>query len=168
MVSKPVPPSQAPYNTLIENHVESINCPPIVYNSKNNLVESPMSAFMKNFQEPTMNFSDSRGNQFQLYPHQPQVFNNINGNNQIVNDLHSSQTNGSNQLVNGFPSTQTNVSIPSAYLNATNPTFHMNDCNQPMIGFSSSQTNDPLSPTSKFMSASPKSNMNFLSPPITL
>jgi len=164
MVSKPVPPSQAPYNTLLGHHVESINCPPIVYNSKNNLVESPMSAFMINFKDPTMNFGDSRGNQFQLHPLQPQVFNNTNGTNQIVNGFHSSQTNDINELVNGFPLTQTNVSNPSVSLNANIPTFQMNDCNQPVIGFYSSKTNDPLSPTSKFMFPSPKSNMNFLSP----
>ncbi|KEH29708.1 hypothetical protein MTR_4g049900 [Medicago truncatula] len=164
MVSKPVPPSQAPYNTLLGHHVEPINFPPIVYNSENNLVEFPVSAFMRNVQDPTMNFDDSRGNQFNLYPLQPQVLNNINGTNQIVNGFHSSQTNVINELVNGFPSTQTNVSNPSVSLNATNPTFYMNDRNQPVIGFSSSQTNDPLSPTSKFMLPSPKSNMNFISP----
>jgi len=166
MVSKLVPPSQAPSNTLLGHHVESINCPPIVYNSENNLVESSVSALMRNFQHPTMNFGDSRGNQYQLYPSQPQVFNNINAQYQPI--IQSQECyyppSGSNQVVNGFPSTQTNVSNPSASLNATNPTFHMSDCNQPVIGFSSSQTNNPLSPTSKFMLPSPKSNMNFLSP----
>jgi hypothetical protein len=166
MVSKPVPPSQAPSNTLLGHHVESINCHPIVYNSENNLVESSVSAFAKNLQHPTMNFGDSRGNHFQLYPCQPHVFNNINAQYQPI--IQSQECyyppSGSNEVVNGFPSTQTNVSNPSASLNATNPTFHMSDCNQPVIGFSSSQTNNPLSPTSKFMLPSPKSNMNFLSP----
>jgi len=176
-----VPHSQAPYNALLGHHVQPITCPSLVYNSQNNLVESPVSSFMRNFQDPTLNLDNSRGNQFQLYPPQPKVFNNINvqyqpiiqsqehfypmnGSNQVVNGFHSSQTNGSNQLVNGFPSTQTNVSNPSMFMNAMSSTLPMNISNQLVNGYSSSQTKEPLSKTSEFMLTSPKSNMNFISP----
>ncbi|KEH29711.1 hypothetical protein MtrunA17_Chr4g0025161 [Medicago truncatula] len=179
-VPAPVPPSQAPYNALLGHHVQPITRPSLVYNSQNNLVESPVSSFMRNFQDPTLNLGNSRGNQFQLWPPQPKVFNNINvqhqpiiqsqehlypmnGSNQVVNGFHSSQTNGSNQLVNGFPSTQTNVSNPSVFLNATSSTLPMNISNQLVNGYSSSQT-EPLSQTSEFMLTSPKSNMNHISP----
>ncbi|KEH29640.1 hypothetical protein MtrunA17_Chr4g0024071 [Medicago truncatula] len=143
MVSTAIPHSQAPYNTILGNHVQSINCPPTVYNIQNNLVEFPMSAFMRNSQDPTMKFDYSRGNQFQVCPPQPQVFNNINAQYQpiIQSQEYYYPSNGSNQVVNGFPSTQTNVSNSSVTLNATNPTLPMNGSNQPVIGFSSSQTN---------------------------
>jgi len=180
-VPAPIPPSHAPYNAMLGHHVQPITCPSLVYNSQNNLAESPVSSFMRNFQDPTLNFGHSRGNQFQLYPPQPQVFNNINvqyqpiiqsnehfypmnGSNQVVNGFHSSESNGSDQLMNGFSSTQTNVSNPSMFLNATSSTFPMNDNNQLVNGYSSSQTNEPLPQTSEFMLTSPKSNMNFLSP----
>jgi len=166
MASMPVPPFQAPYNTLLRNHVQSANCPPIVDNSENNLVESPVSAFMRNFQDPTMNFGDSRDNQFHLYPSHPQVFNNTNAQYQpiIQSQEYYYPLNGNNNVVNGFPSTQTNVFNPSMSLNATNPTFPTNGSNQHVIGSSSSQKNDPLSPTSEFILPSPKNDMNFLSP----
>ncbi|KEH29710.1 hypothetical protein MtrunA17_Chr4g0025151 [Medicago truncatula] len=166
VVSTPLPPSQAPNNTLLRNHVQSVNSPPNVYNSPNNLIESPLSAFMRNFQDPIMNFDDSRVNPFQLYPAQPQVFNNINAQYQPIIQSHEyyDPLNGSNQVVNGFPSTQINMSNPSVSLNATNPTLSMNDNNQLVIDFSSSQTNDPLSPTFEFILPSPENNMNFLSP----
>jgi len=166
MVSTPVPPSQAPYNAILENHVQSINCPPIVYNIQNNHVESSMSTFMRNFQDPTMNFDYSRGNQFKVCPPQPQVFNNINAQYQpiIQSQEYYYPSNDSNQVVNGFPPTQTNVSNSSMTMNATNPTFPMNGSNQLVIGFSSSQTKDPLSPTFEIMLPSPKNNMNSIPP----
>jgi len=152
-------------HTLLGNHVQSINCPPIVYNIQNNLVEFIVSAFMRNFQDPTMNFDYSKGNHFQLCPPQPQVFNNINVQYQpiIQSQEYYYPSNGCNQVVNGFPSTQTNVSNSSVTLNATTPTFLVNDNNQPLIGFSSLQRNDLLSPNFEIMLSSPKNNMNFQS-----
>jgi len=180
-VSEPAPPTIGSYNSLSEHPVQPITGSPFVYNSENNLVESPISAFMRKFQDSMMNFDNSRGNQFQPYPHEPQVFNNLdvqyqsiipyqehhypmNGSNQLVNGLHTLQTNGNNQLVNGFPSTQENMFNPSISLIATNPNFLVNNGNQLVNGFPSSQTNGPQSPTSKFLLSSPDNNMNFLSP----
>jgi len=179
-VSVPAPPPMGAYNSLSGHPVQPITGPPFVYNSKNNLIESPISAFMRKFQDSMMNYDNSRGNQVQPYPHQPQVFTNLdvqyqpiipyqeshylmNGSNRLVNDFHTSQTNDNNQLVNGFPSTQENMSNPSMSLFDTNPNFLVNN-NQLVNGFPSSQTNGPESPTSEFLLSSPNSNMNFLSP----
>ena len=174
------PPLVGAYNSLSGHPVQPITGPSFDYNSENNIVESPISAFMRKFQDSMMNYDNSRGNQFQPYPHQPQVFNNsdvqyqpivpyqehyypMNGSNKLVNGFHASQTNENNQLVNGFASTQ-NVSNPSMSLIATNPNFLVNNSNQLVNGFPSSQTNGPRSPTSEFLSSSLNNNMNLLSP----
>jgi hypothetical protein len=171
-VQVPVAPQHAPYHPL-PGPLKPIIGPSVVDNSCTNIVESPISAFMRNFQNSTMNFDNSRGNQFQSYPPQSQVLNDVNvqlqsiiqsqpqhypmnGSNQLVNGFHLSQLNGSNQHVNGFPSL---VSF-----NATNPTLPVNASNQLMNDFPSSQTNGPLSPTSEFLLSSPTSNINLLSP----
>ncbi|RHN61728.1 hypothetical protein MtrunA17_Chr4g0039771 [Medicago truncatula] len=96
-------------------------------------VESLVSAFMRNFQNSTMNFDNSRGNQFQSYPPQSQVLNNVNI--QLHSIIQSQPQhypmNGSNQHVNGFPSL--------ASFNANNPTLPVNASNQLMNDFPSSQ-----------------------------
>ncbi|KEH29712.1 hypothetical protein MtrunA17_Chr4g0025181 [Medicago truncatula] len=179
--SVPAPPPMGAYNSMSGHPVQPITGPPFVYNSENNLVESPISAFMRKFQDSMMKYDNSRGSQFQPFPHQPQVVNNLdvqyqpiipyqehhypmNGSNQLVNGFHASQTNDNNQVVNGFPSTQENVSNPSMSPIATNSNFLVNNSNQLVNGFLSSQTNGPRSPTSEFLLSSPNSNMNFLSP----
>jgi len=152
-----VAPSQAPYHPLL-GPLKPIIGPSVVDNSCTNIVESPMSAFMRNFQNSTMNFDNSRGNQFQSYPPQSQVLNDVNVQLQsiIQSQPQHYPMNGSNQPVNGFPSL--------ASFNATNPTLSVNASNQLMNDFPSSQTIGPLSPTSEFLLSSPTSNINLLSP----
>jgi hypothetical protein len=164
-VSDPLPPSKAPYNAFPGHHVQSVTGPPLVNNSQNNLDESPISAFMRNFQESNMNFGNSEGNTFQPYPHQPQLFNNINVQYQPITQSQEYYypMNGSDQLVAGSSSTQKDVSNISVPFDPTNPTFPMNDNNQLLNGFPSSQTNGPRSLTSEFLLPSLESNMNFLS-----
>ncbi|XP_024628848.1 protein HAIKU1-like [Medicago truncatula] len=171
-----VAPPQPPYNAPPRHPLQPINDPHLV-DSQNNLVESPISAFMRDFQDYMKNYDNStRSNQFQSYPSQSQVLNNNNvqsqqqhypmgNNNQLVNCFHTSQANGSNQLVNGFAPSQTYLSNPSVSLNATNPNIPMNVSSQLVTGFPSSQTTDPLSSTSEFLSPSPTNNLNLLSPP---
>jgi len=171
-VQVPIAPSQAP-NHPLPGPLKPIIGPSVVDNSCTNIAESSISAFMRNFQNSTMNFDSSRRNQFQPYPTQSQVLNNVNvqsqsiiqsqpqhypmnGSNQLVNGFHLSQINGINQHVNGFPS-----SVP---FNATNPTLSGNASNPLMNDFPSSQTNDPQSPTFEFLLSSPTSNMYLLSP----
>jgi hypothetical protein len=121
---------------------------------------------MRNFQDPTMNFDYSRGNQFQLCPSRPQVFNNINAQYQpiIPYQEYYHPSNGSNQVVNGRPSTQTNVSDSSVTLNASNPTFSMNDGNQPVIGFFPHKQMTSYHQILKLCCLHRKNNMNFQSP----
>jgi len=177
-----VAPPQAPYNALHGHPLQPITDPHLVDSSQNNLVESPISAFMRNFQDYMRNYDNStRSNQFQSYPPQSQVLNNSNVqsqpiiqsqqqhypmscNNQLVNCFHLSQANGSNQLVNGFAPSQTYVSNPLVSLNATNPNFPMNVSSQSVTCFPSSQITGPQSTTSEFLLPSPTNNMNLLSP----
>jgi hypothetical protein len=137
-----VAPPHAPNNTPPGHPLQPITGPHLV-SSQNNLVESPISAFMRNFQDYMRNYDNSTGsNQFQSYPPQSQVLNNNNvqsqpiiqsqqqhyhmgNNNQLVNYFHLSQANGSNQLVNGFAPSQTYVSNPLVPLNATNQNIPM-------------------------------------------
>jgi len=166
----PAAPSQAPYHPRPEP-LKPIIGPSVVDNSCTNVVESPIYAFMRNFQNSMVNFDNSRGNQFQPYPPQSQVLNDVNvqsqsiiqhqhylmnGSTQPLNGFHLSQINVSNQHVNGFPS--------SVSFNATNPTLPANASNQLMNDFPSSQTNGPLPPTSELLLSSPTSNMNLLFP----
>ncbi|AET03298.1 hypothetical protein MtrunA17_Chr8g0366781 [Medicago truncatula] len=72
-----VAPPQVSYNPLSEP-LKPIIDPPLVDMSCNNFLESPISAFMRNFQDSTMNQNTSRCNQFQPYPPQTQVLNNVN------------------------------------------------------------------------------------------
>ena len=162
-VPDPLPPSQAPYNAFPGYHVQSVTSPPLANNSQNNLDESPISAFMRNFQESNMNFGSSEGNPFQPYPHQPQLFNNINVQYKPITQSQEYYypMNGSDQLVTGSSSKQKNVSNLSVPFNPTNPTFPNN---QLLNDFPSSQTNRPRSLTSKFLLPSLESNMNFLPP----
>jgi len=169
-----VAPPQAPYNALPGHPLEPITGPHLVVSSQNNLVESPISAFMRNFQDYMRNYDNStRSNQFQSYPPQSQVLNNNNvqsqqqhypmdNNNQLMNCFDPSQANGSNQLLNGFDPSQTYVSNPLVSLNATNPNFPMNVSSQLVTNFPS-QTTDPQSSTSEFLLPSPTNNMNLLS-----
>ena len=153
-VSAPIPPSQALYNALPAHPMQHIIGNPLVNNSQSNLVEFPISASMRNSQDLLpLCIGSSGGNQFQPYPHQSQVYNNINFkiiksqehyyptncSNQFVNDFHSSQTNGNNQILNGFPSTKSNVANPSMSLNGTNQIFDVYKNNQLVNGFPSSQ-----------------------------
>ncbi|RHN60613.1 hypothetical protein MtrunA17_Chr4g0027741 [Medicago truncatula] len=165
-VPDPLPPSTAPYNTFLGHHVQSFTGPPLVNNLQNNLDESSISAFMRNFQESNMSFDNSEGNHFQPYPHQPQLFNNINVQYQPITQSQEYYypMNGSDQLVTGSSSTQKDVSNLSVPFNLTNPTFPMNDNNHILNGFPSSQTNGLRSITSEFLLPSLESNMDFLSP----
>ncbi|RHN60381.1 hypothetical protein MtrunA17_Chr4g0025211 [Medicago truncatula] len=54
-VSEPVPPPNGAYNSLLKHPLQPISGHPFVYNSENNLFESPISAFMRKFQDSMMN-----------------------------------------------------------------------------------------------------------------
>ncbi|XP_045831564.1 protein HAIKU1-like [Trifolium pratense] len=120
----------APYNVL------SSNGPPLVDHSWTNIVESPISAFVRNF----------------LNSPQKQIMNNANV--QYQPDHFPFKT----QVVTNVQHTQSTSSLvpnPLMHLNATNQNFTMNGGNQFVNDF-------PESPTLEFLLSSPTSNESLL------
>ncbi|KAL5063309.1 hypothetical protein RYX36_025046 [Vicia faba] len=168
------PPPRAPYiNGLAVPPLQPISGPPIFDDSWNNFVESPISAFMRKFQE-SENYCGgggggggaSRGNQFQSYPPpQQQMINNVNVQSQpqyfpiqtqMVNYVEQLSS-ASNQT---FPNPNPSVSLKIA----SNQTFPLNPSNQFLNGFPESQANYSMSPNSEYLLASPTQKGNVLSP----
>jgi hypothetical protein len=111
-----------------------------------NIVESPISAFVRNFLDsPKKQIMNTVNVQYQphQFPHHTQVVENVE------------------------PIQPTSSLLPnsSMYLNATNQNFTMNVGNQFVNDFPSSQRNGPQSPTSEFLLSSPTSNDYLLFPP---
>jgi len=105
----PRPPSQALYNAIPVHPVQPIIGNLLANSSHSNLVEFPIFASMRNSQDLlSLNIGNSGGNQFQSYPHQSQVFNNINVQYQpiIKSQEYYYPINGCNQVVNCFHSSQ--------------------------------------------------------------
>ncbi|CAK8561754.1 unnamed protein product [Lathyrus sativus] len=170
------PPPRVPYiNGLAVPPLQPISGPSIYDNSWNNFVESPISAFMRKFQESENYYGGvggaSRGNQFQPYPPPPpqqEMINNVNVNvqfqpqyfpiqTQMVNNGNLSSASASNQT---FPNLNSSVSMNIA----SNHPFPMNNANQFLNNFPPSQANYSMWPTSENLLASPTQKVNVLSP----
>ncbi|CAK8561753.1 unnamed protein product [Lathyrus sativus] len=173
---QPPPPRAVPYiNGLAVPPLQPISGPQVFDNSWNNFVESPISAFMRQFQDSENYFGGgggaSRGNQFQSYPPPPQqqMSNNVNLNVQFQPQYFPTQTQMVNNVEHYNLSSASNQTIPnpnpSVSMNvASNQTFPMNNDNQFLNNFPQSQTNYSVSPTSEYVLASPTQNVNVLSP----
>ncbi|CAK8561755.1 unnamed protein product [Lathyrus sativus] len=173
---QPQPPRVPYINGLAVPPLQQISGPPVFNNSWSNFVESPISAFMRKFQE-SENYCGgggdaSRGNQFQPYPPPPpqqQMINNVNVNDQFQQQYFSIQTQMVNNVEHYNLSSASNQTFPnpnpSISLNvASNQTFPMNNGNQFLNGFPQSQTNCSMSPTSEYLLASTTQKLNVQSP----
>lgn len=170
---QPQPPRVSYINGLTVPPLQPISGPPIFDNSWNNFVESPLSAFMREFQDLT-NYYDggpSRGNHIQSYPPPPQqpMINNVNVNVQFQPQYFPIQTQMVNNVEHYNLSSASNQTFsnpnPSVSMNiASNQTFPMNTGNQFLNNFPPSQANYSMSPTSGYLLASPTQKVNVQSP----
>jgi hypothetical protein len=83
--SAPIAPSLAANNATCAHPLELYSRSAPVENTQNNIVESPISAFMRNFEDWIMVVGNSGGNQFHSFIYQTQLMNNVNFNRTLIN-----------------------------------------------------------------------------------
>jgi hypothetical protein len=83
--SAPIAPSLAANNATCAHPLELYSRSAPVENTQNNIVESPISAFMRNFEDWIMDVGNSGGNQFHSFIYQTQLMNNVNFNRTLIN-----------------------------------------------------------------------------------
>jgi hypothetical protein len=83
--SAPIAPSLAANNATCAHPLELYSRSAPVENTQNNIVESQISAFMRNFEDWIMVVGNSGGNQFHSFIYQTQLMNNVNFNRTLIN-----------------------------------------------------------------------------------
>ncbi|CAL5197155.1 unnamed protein product [Lathyrus oleraceus] len=71
-------PQVFPYTELFRPPFHFVIGCPLVDMPLTNYIESPIITYMRNIQDSMINYDVSRGNQFQSYPIETEVFNNVN------------------------------------------------------------------------------------------